>query len=1361
MTDDRDRKPGEPGEHPHHGVVETIREELHEVAEHVPKPVRWTVGKLVRLALVGLLLLVVVLAASAIAYLANRTELVARELTLVVNHALAGNSDLVLQMRDIKGNPLTGFRVIEPRVRYRDGGGTLLEAHELRVAYGAFGLLRGGRGPVHVVAERPVVRLDLGPARTWRFPKFGGGSAKPGGRPRALDFTLELKDARVGAPKPLDGVRGLDLMLAGSTGATTRVEVKRMRWRGGPWESRLDELRAELTADSDSTRFRVARLRTGDVSLGGSGAWRNGGEVRVVHAEVERVRWGWLAKVFDNRTFDVPGEGRASIRALGGARWSGAFRSELTWDSLAVAGVGRFAWDGRELAIDSLLGRSPAGAFRGRVRWSKAGWEVGGDARDADPAHWRALKLVGWPAGRLNGRFLYRVETPSKPATWSRLTATLAGSEWAGWRADSALVRVEFPAFARDSFSVTGWRRGGSFTLRAVVDSGRWEGPFAISGLPLEEWPDGRATGLRGTLARAEGRVENRSGQLFVSGDLAGEATTWSAARFAHWELRGVQGRLLPTPDLTADAFAREGFFTGIHLDSASAPIRLGDERVDFAELRARAGDTLVVLGGAAAWSGERWRLTAARARATSAQFDWVAEPPLVLAGDRDGTVSERVVARDGPARLEARGRWAAPGGFYDFALEGRGLDLGRLGMPADWGLGGRADGRLAVTGRSGDPRWTFDARARAPGFGGHAGDSLALSLAGEAHELRVRDARFWLDGGDLAGELDVTLAPRAWPDSITATAVTRWLRDAGAWRGVARAERFPVDRLGALAPQAAGWRGRVDGTLAIGGSPPEPELELRGAAAGFGWRDYRAQRVEVRARYADGVLEVPDTRLTMLDVVSSVRGRMPLRLALGREPGLPDEPMSWRIEVPKGDLRLLPVLVPLFQTATGRFDLDATVAGTPRSPKVTGTGHVRGGAVRPAGREEILEDVHADLHFDEERLTLDSLSARQGRSGRVWAKGAVEMDGLGMKRYLFDLRLRDFASQQEGLYAALFDGDFRVTDGPRVQGARLPQVSGDVRLKRGVIEFDFANQSEVQARMATTEPLYWTYRVHLEAPRNLRWRPPDGDIEFDADLDLEQTPDSLLIYGEMHLIRGYYYFLSNRFTLTGADLTFDNQQGVDPDMNIRAQTRLLPSRSDLYKQAGQWDQRQMETITAEITGRSSQPVITLSGPEGWDQREILAELTYGRFTSEEGGVLNQVADPLENYVTRQLTNQLSQDLAKYLNNAVTQWSVEREQGALFGASGAGDVYVGVSGDVNARTSWTYRQRLPGLDRGPALGYGRGNTFERDVEVEYRVNRFIYVTTELTQRRSSLAQAPGTASGPADFNVSLKARWEY
>ncbi len=1356
MSDDdlqRPDAPETPGEPHPHGVVETLREEIHDVVEHVPQPVRWTVGKLVRVGLLGLLALVVLAIVSAGLYLANRTELVARELTLLLDQTLAQRSDLALQIADVKGNPLTGFRLLEPRVRFRDDGTTLLAAHEMRINYSLWGLLRRQGGPVDVTLTGATIRLDGGRGGAWRLPawKAGKPAGKGGGR---LDFHLALADARLQAPKPIGTVTGVDLRLAGSTGARTRVVLERLRWAQGPWHSRLEELAADLTSDRDSVVVRVRELRTGDLQLRGSARWKAGASERRIAADVGRIRWRWLAEVFVNDEFDVPGEGRIHVAATQGPGWNGAFTADGSWDSLDVVGRGRFGWDGRHLALDSLAGRSIAGDFDGRLRWSKQGWELEGGAVNADPANWHALRLDHWPAGKLNGHLRYVLDSRGK-VNRSRLDVRLAESEWTGWRVDSGTVRIDFPGVTQDSFAVVGWRRGGTFRLDARIDKTGWSGPYAIDDFPLDEWPDGRASGLRGTLVHGDGRVQQRDGQLFVTGDLEGAGTDWSAAHFAHWQLDGIDGRLLPTPDLTAGAVARDGFFVGVHLDSADAALHLGNQQVSFGPLHAAAGDTLFTGEGDADWQGTHWRVTMNRAAAASSQFAWTAAPPLAFSGDPQGTLFDRVVADDGPAHLEARGRWAAPGGFYDFQMDGRNLGLGRLGMPAEWGLDGRTDAHLVVTGRSGDPTWTFDARASRPGWGGHDCDTMSLSLAGRQHELEVRDVLFGLDGGVARGTGRVQRTVKAWPDSLTSTAVVRWLQDAGAWDGRVTAERLPIGHLGAMVPQADGWGGVLGGTLAIAGEPAKPRLELDATADDFGWRDYRAQRIEAKATLADGALDVPQTLVTMQGVVSTIRGRMPVNLALGRTPDVPDAPMHWSVDVPRGDLKLLPALVPLIQAARGRFDLAATLEGTTHHPRIDGHAHIRDGTVRPAGREEILDGVNADLRFDESRVLLDSLVAKQGRTGRVWSKGSAQLTGLAVKTYAFDLSMRDFASSQEGLYALLFDGDFKVVNGPPVLGQPLPQVIGDVHAKRGVVEFDFANQSEVQKRMATTEPLYWTYRIHLNAPSNLRWRPPDGDIEFNADLDLEQTPDSLLIYGEMHLIKGHYYFLSNRFTLSQADLTFDNQQGVDPVLDIVADTRLRPSRGELASGTQlSSGTSNLEDITARLTGRSSQPQIVLTSNSGWDQREILGELTYGRFTGE--GV--SPTDPVQNYLTRQISNQVSRELASFFDDRINKWELARDQGELFG--GPGGVLMSVGGDIDARTSWTYRQRLPGLDN-PVTSQQAGTSnslIDRDVSVEYRINRFIYATTELTQRRVG---ANTVGQNNTEFNVNLKARWEY
>src|SRR5207244_7976139 len=103
------------------------------------------------------------------------------------------------------------------------------------------------------------------------------------------------------------------------------------------------------------------------------------------------------------------------------------------------------------------------------------------------------------------------------------------------------------------------------------------------------------------------------------------------------------------------------------------------------------------------------------------------------------------------------------------------------------------------------------------------------------------------------------------------------------------------------------------------------------------------------------------------------------------------------------------------------------------------------------------------------------------------------------------------------------------------------------------------------------------------------------------------------------------------------------------------------------------------------------------------------------------------------------------------------EWAVERERGGLLGG---GDVIMGVGIPVARNVQVRYRQRVPGMyrDFGPA---GAPDTpFERDVEAEYRLNRFIYMSTEVRQRRI-LSGSTTTSVAAPDFNINLKARWEY
>jgi hypothetical protein len=83
-------------------------------------------------------------------------------------------------------------------------------------------------------------------------------------------------------------------------------------------------------------------------------------------------------------------------------------------------------------------------------------------------------------------------------------------------------------------------------------------------------------------------------------------------------------------------------------------------------------------------------------------------------------------------------------------------------------------------------------------------------------------------------------------------------------------------------------------------------------------------------------------------------------------------------------------------------------------------------------------------------------------------------------------------------------------------------------------------------------------------------------------------------------------------------------------------------------------------------------------------------------------------------------------------------------------------VRVGVP--INDRLAVRYGQRLPGTAQ--TTTSPTSALVERDIEAEYRLNRFFYITSQLTQKRLVSGSASPVSTSP-DFNVNLKARWEY
>ncbi|HET7225036.1 MAG TPA: translocation/assembly module TamB domain-containing protein [Candidatus Eisenbacteria bacterium] len=1363
------------------GVVERVEDEVREVhdrietaVEHVlPRRARMSAGRIAWIILASLLGLVALLVGSGVWYVARHSEWAAGRLTALVNKSLAEHSNLVLEVRDLRGNPFKEVTVIGASVRFRgDAGPPLLTAPTMTLRYAPWDLWFGARRSIEIGVEHPVVRLTRMRNGRLRLPRWISGAAKQGPS-RELEVLFAVHDAEVRMPDPADDIVGWSFRGTALSAATDRLVLNQMSWQHGPYASVLQRLQGSIVS-GDSVTFHVADLTTPDLHLRATGGWKQGSDVRSVHLEVDRVRWKWLAKAFDNDEFDVSGVGAFVVDARGNHAWAGTAHGSATWDSLPAVADSRFDYKDGRVVLTQLHLTSPAGALTGTVDYDSQHLDIRGDVTHGHPEHWRVIGLDGWPEGDLNGRFHY-ASAKRKPAG-SRFDARLASSEIAGWHGDSAWVWVNAPSTAPDTFSVRFDRRGGEALLGGRIDDRGWRGQWSAREFPLDEWPDGRASGLTGRLTQGSGTIASHDSALTATGDMSGTATDWLGIHAASWHLAGVSGRLLPAPDLAMpDLRLRDLTFLGVHFDSAAAGLQVGDSQAALEHIVAQAGDTTLATAGRATWRTGGWAVELDRAEARSSQFHWVAEPPVRLAGDETGTDFQRFVAHDSTAHLAISGRWALPataghaGGSYDWAARAEGLNLARLGLPAAWALEGSASAELRVTGRSGDPRWTLVGSVLAPGAQGRRVDSASVDLEGARRTLEVRRFETRLGRGGVHGRLSFSGMAADWPDTLTGDGVSRWLGSAASWQGEVRADSLPLDRVVAVVPQAEGWSGVASGTLAIAGRPAAPELTLQTTAQPISYVDITADRIDASARYHGGSLEVTKLTATRGGITSTASGAMALQLAWGSPPGVPDRPMHWRVDLDHADLGLLAVFVPQIGEASGALELHAGIEGTPRHPRLTGDAHIRDGTARLAGREEQVADLNADLHFEGEKAVLDKLTAHQlmygpaahaTRKGLVTASGTVDLTGMQLRDYQFKLGLHDFTVTEQGFYEVNFDADpLTVTRGTElVNGHSLPHVTGQVAVRRAVVLFDFANQSETSMLAASTAPLQWTYAVGVRAASGVHWQPPDADIEFSADLTLEQTARALNIFGDLTGIRGYYDFLGNRFTISKANLSFDNIGGVNPLIDAEATTRVVPLQTTATVTT---ESTVPHTVTVDITGRADHPSIQFSTePADWDQAVVLRELTVGHVLTESGAATaSSLQDPLDSWLTRKINEQLTPLLSTAFLQDIGQLQLQREQGGL--VYGKGDIYAVWSKQLNPRVQLTAQQRVPGFQNAPTTYLDTNvpvTSVERNVQAEYRLNRFFYVTTELGQRRTITNT---TASTAPDFNVNLHARWEY
>ncbi|MEM6384334.1 MAG: translocation/assembly module TamB domain-containing protein [Pseudomonadota bacterium] len=298
-----------------------------------------------------------------------------------------------------------------------------------------------------------------------------------------------------------------------------------------------------------------------------------------------------------------------------------------------------------------------------------------------------------------------------------------------------------------------------------------------------------------------------------------------------------------------------------------------------------------------------------------------------------------------------------------------------------------------------------------------------------------------------------------------------------------------------------------------------------------------------------------------------------------------------------------------------GTAALDATVRGSLSAPSVTGRVAAQGASIADGLTGVRLRGVRFVARLAGDTVVIEDAGADVPSGGSLALNGQIGLsNGLPA-----DLRLamRDFRHTNGSFIVATASGDLALT-GP-LQSS--PLLSGTISIAQADIQIpsSFASASgfvEVAHRNApervrrTFERAQETGRSNtasgpairldltVNAPRRIFVRGRGVDAELGGSVRVTGSANQVVPVGAFELIRGRIDILQQRIALDEGSITLIGD--LDPFLNVRART----------------DSDSIDVLIT-VSGRVSDPQITLSSQPELPQDEVLSRLIYDRGLNE------------------------------------------------------------------------------------------------------------------------------------------------
>ena len=290
----------------------------------------------------------------------------------------------------------------------------------------------------------------------------------------------------------------------------------------------------------------------------------------------------------------------------------------------------------------------------------------------------------------------------------------------------------------------------------------------------------------------------------------------------------------------------------------------------------------------------------------------------------------------------------------------------------------------------------------------------------------------------------------------------------------------------------------------------------------------------------------------------------------------------------------------------TGPASVAADITGTLADPQLRGSLSSDGLRVQSSLSGTDIRDASVRGTFAGSRLRITRFAGTAANGGSITGSGFIDLAGMsGGRGPQIDLRAATRNARllnARGLSATVTGPVRIVSDG--IGGT----IAGRLTVDRASWQFGVADEAVTLPNIPTREVNLpfdiappsapgapWRYLIDAVAPSRVDVDGMGLDSEWSADIRLRGTTDDPRIGGEARVVRGYYSFAGTRFELTRGRIEFDENEPIDPRIDVIAET-----------------EENGVNVEVSVQGNAQQPEISFSSTPALPEEEILARLLFG-----------------------------------------------------------------------------------------------------------------------------------------------------